>query len=75
VDYLTADRAREVFDAAGKDPGAKRRGALDGWDGFTFLAAGVMRVRVRPVAREDIPAPELAKLESVTVPDAGAPVE
>lgn len=69
VDYLTASQAAKLLEDAKADPRADLSGCLEDPDGFAFWdgwhesTGPMVRVRVRPVAREYVPPGELARLE------------
>lgn len=69
IDYLTASQAAKVLEDAAADPRADVEGSLWDVDGFAYWAAWhesagrMIRVRVRPVAREHVPRAELERLE------------
>lgn len=68
IDYLSAPEAAKVFEDAEADPHGDLEGSLFDPDGFAYWAAwhescgSMIRVRVRPVAKEHVPADELARL-------------
>lgn len=68
IDYLTAPQAAKVFEDAKADPHGDVEGDLEAEDGFAYWAGwhescgGLVRTRVRPVAREHVPAAELEQL-------------
>lgn len=70
IDYVTASHAAKLFEDARDDVHAELVGALEDADGFAYYAGwhescgGLVWVRVRPVAREDIPVLALVQLES-----------
>lgn len=70
TDYLTAAEAARLLKAAEADEHAELRGSSEDPDGFSYwsgwheTAGALIRVRVRPVAREHVPPEDLARLEA-----------
>ena len=68
TDYLTAQRARELYDEARARPHADLRGDLNG--GFVYWAVTdesglkLVRCRVTPLRADDVPAPIRHRLDA-----------
>ena len=68
IDFITASHAMKLYEDAQADLHAQLSGAPEDLDGFCYYAGwhescgGLVRVRVRPVARGEVPASVLARL-------------